>query len=376
MIEEKISESKNTDKKNSSEYNLKPTDTKSILSRFKDFKYEPSFCVPTGFKQFDGFLKGGFPDGLHILSAKPSKGKTTLCTQMADQGAQSGIDVLYISLEMNPQKLISQSISRHLYLKYGEQTTSTSTGKHYLAKSAYDIRTHRYADSYSSKEKEAIENAISEYEQYCSRITYYDREIISRKNKGYEGFKHTLANYAKTHERFLVIIDYIQILSFIVNDRVSDKQRIDEVVYNLKDFSYKFGVPVLAISSSNRNSYDDEGSMQAFNGSSSLDFTADSLFYLQNAGMDFSTEDKSEIKRKARTQILENSINRQQQNPFIGVPLQMKILKNRDNCKGDIFFNAKLGFSYFEEIDKGSIELPSISTNANPVFDPKKKKAV
>ncbi len=106
----------------------------------------------------------------------------------------------------------------------------------------------------------------------------------------------------------MVIIDYIQILSFIVNDRVSDKQRIDEVVYNLKDFSYKFGVPVLAISSSNRNSYDDEGSMQAFNGSSSLDFTADSLFYLQNAGMDFSTEDKSEIKRKARTQILENSI--------------------------------------------------------------------
>src|SRR5699024_3347714 len=50
--------------------------------------------IPTGFKQLDGILDGGIREGLHVLGAISSLGKTTLAMQIADQIAQYGEDVL------------------------------------------------------------------------------------------------------------------------------------------------------------------------------------------------------------------------------------------------------------------------------------------
>ena len=50
--------------------------------------YDPT---PTGFNALDKYaLNGGLYEGLYILGAKPSLGKTTFVMQIADQVAKSG----------------------------------------------------------------------------------------------------------------------------------------------------------------------------------------------------------------------------------------------------------------------------------------------
>ena len=56
--------------------------------------------IPTGFSNLDKILEGGLYEGLYIVGAISSLGKTTLITQIADQIAEAGEDVLIFSLEM------------------------------------------------------------------------------------------------------------------------------------------------------------------------------------------------------------------------------------------------------------------------------------
>src|SRR5699024_976856 len=69
--------------------------------------------IPTGFKQLDEILDGGIREGLHVLGAISSLGKTTLAMQIADQIAQYGEDVLIFSLETGTNELIAKSVSRN-----------------------------------------------------------------------------------------------------------------------------------------------------------------------------------------------------------------------------------------------------------------------
>ncbi|MCE2175451.1 DNA primase, partial [Streptococcus thermophilus] len=55
-------------------------------------------CISTGFAMLDEALDGGLYEGLYIVGAISSLGKTTLVTQIADQVASKGQDVLIFSL--------------------------------------------------------------------------------------------------------------------------------------------------------------------------------------------------------------------------------------------------------------------------------------
>ncbi len=50
--------------------------------------------------------------GLYVIGAISSLGKTTFANQMADQIAEQGKSVLYISLEQSSLELTAKSISR------------------------------------------------------------------------------------------------------------------------------------------------------------------------------------------------------------------------------------------------------------------------
>ncbi|NCB72464.1 MAG: DNA primase, partial [Clostridia bacterium] len=56
--------------------------------------------ITTGFTELDNVLDGGLYEGLYIVGAISSLGKTTLITQIGDQIAQNKQDILLFSLEM------------------------------------------------------------------------------------------------------------------------------------------------------------------------------------------------------------------------------------------------------------------------------------
>lgn len=88
--------------------------TTNLVKQILDQSLKPKF-IPTGFSTYDQAM-GGLPDeGLVILAATTSSGKSTMANQLALNMHRIGWDVCKISLEMNE----SQEIERILSNKTG-----------------------------------------------------------------------------------------------------------------------------------------------------------------------------------------------------------------------------------------------------------------
>ena len=96
----------------------------------------------------------------------------------------------------------------------------------------------------------------------------------------------------------VVVIDYLQILA-PADIKASDKQNTDKAVLELKRLSRDKKLPVLAISSLNRENYNAPISMTAFKESGAIEYSSDVLLGLQYKGMDYQEgeADKARDKR-------------------------------------------------------------------------------
>ena len=279
--------------------------------------------IPTGFKGLDAVLDGGLYEGLYIVGAISSLGKTTLITQIADQIAQAGYDVLIFSLEMARAEIMAKSISRHTL----QQVLSSGVDIR-NAKTTRGITTGKRYENYSKTELELINGAIVAYSQYAEHI--YISEGIG--DIGAEQIRDTVKQHILfTGNTPVVIIDYLQILA-PYSERATDKQNTDKAVMELKRISRDFKTPVIGISSFNRANYSVAVTMEAFKESGAIEYSSDVLIGLQLKGAGKKDFDANEAKKKSPREI------------------ELVILKNRNGSTGD-----KLGyryyplFNYFEE---------------------------
>lgn len=276
----------------------------------------------TGFDKLDSILDGGLYEGLCIIGAITSLGKTTLALQIADQIADSGRDVLIFSLEMARTELMSKSISRLTLL----DVMGDPEGDIRDAKTNRGITAGARYENYSQKERELIQRAITAYGEYARHIfihegigdigTDYIRETVK---------KHILF----TGQAPVVLIDYIQILA-PYDVRATDKQNTDKAVLELKRISRDFKIPVIGISSLNRTSYNrEEIGLDAFKESGSIEYGSDVLIGLQRKGA-------GSAGFSSRTDPRE---------------IELVILKNRNGKTGDrVTFNYYPRFNYFKEV--------------------------
>jgi replicative DNA helicase len=279
--------------------------------------------IPTGFNKLDGVLDGGLYEGLYIVGAISALGKTTFITQIADNIAQSGHDVLIFSLEMARAELMAKSISRHTL-----EITLESGGDTRNAKTTRGITTgKRYAD-YSKAERELIEAAIKAYGQYAERI--FISEGIG--DIGAAQVREAVQKHISfTGRTPTVIIDYLQILA-PHSERMTDKQNTDKAVMELKRISRDYKTPVLAISSFNRQNYNSSVTMEAFKESGAVEYSSDVLIGLQLARAGEQGFNATEEKKKDPRNI------------------ELVILKNRNRRTGDkLIFDYFPLFNYFKE---------------------------
>lgn len=279
--------------------------------------------IPTGFKKLDSVLDGGLYEGLYIIGAISSLGKTTIITQIADQIAQAGTDVLIFSLEMARTEIMAKSISRHTL-----QSVLATGGDIRNAKTARGITTGKRYRDYSQTERDLINSSIMKYSEYAQNI--YISEGVGE--IGAEQIRETVKKHVLfTGKTPVVIIDYIQILA-PYSERATDKQNTDRAVMELKRISRDYKTPVIGISSFNRANYKEAVTMEAFKESGAIEYSSDVLIGLQLKGVGKNGFDASEAKRKNPREI------------------ELVILKNRNGRTGDsLSFNFYPLFNYFKE---------------------------
>lgn len=281
--------------------------------------------ISTGFPNVDKALDGGLSDGLYVVGAIPSLGKTTLIMQIADCVAMQGQDVLIFSLEMSRVELMAKSISRltihqRNVLKMGNEVLKTSR----------QILDGRRYERYTDSDKKVIAFAKSEYMKFAQHIFV----VEGVGDIGISGIRKRVEEHIEmTGNTPIVVIDYVQILAPL-DVRASDKQNIDKAALEMKRISRDFMTSVIGISSFNRSNYKAKAEFSAFKESGALEYGADVVIGLNLEGAGEEGFDATVEKNKSPRRI------------------EAVILKNRNGRTGDtILFEYFPQFNYFA--DKG-----------------------
>lgn len=304
--------------------------------------------IKTGFSFFDDEnrnLFGGLHEGLYIMGAISSLGKTTFCWQLAEQIAERGTPVLFFSLEQSKEELLAKGISRRTYEAGGRE----------FGKGVQHILNGRRYAGYSWKEMAVITEAIAKTAEADEKIM-----IVEGTQNGHRIGLKEIRDFVREAEIYygqspVIFLDYLQILP-PADIRAPERQNTDIAVTALKDISRFYHTPVFVISSFNRESYMEPVTMKAFKESGAIEYSSDVLMALQLDGMDiqkiktgdtFKPED--EKTRKARVYDLIDRCTEAKMEKT-AVRVQLKVLKNRNGNT----FNAALdlihAYCYFEEI--------------------------
>lgn len=219
----------------------------------------------TGYKALDDIQP--FYSGFYILAAAPGVGKTTAMLQLSYQLAASGTHAIFVSLEQTPLEIYSKAISRKSYMKY---VTSNSTIPTYTS---MDVRCNRVdPHTFNALRNECIQEVEDRLhivqgngtvDDICLEADY----MIDQLNGS----------------DVCIVIDYLQIISApTVNGRPLDiKSNMDYTVSKLKEFQKKHNIPVVLISSLNRQSYMAPLTYDCCKESGNIEYTADVIWGLQ-----------------------------------------------------------------------------------------------
>lgn len=314
----------------------------------------------TGFTELDKKLDGGFMgEQLIFLGAISSLGKTSYALQIATQIAEQGKDVLIFSLEMSKNELNAKTISRYTHI--------LTTGKKNEYRQKYrlttrDILSGRVGDMVFNEPQDDKARLFVEAIDATEKIAGNIRIFVGENDVTVDKVRAVVDTHIKaTRKRPFVIVDYLQILNPSDEARTTDKRLLtDYDVTRLKVVSRDYHIPVLVISAFNRTSYLEPVSMSSFRESSCIEYSSDILLAMQYDGMDYQ---KHWFTRKSgkKTQVFESQqdhntrvrelLDKMDKDGSNGLelPIELKILKNRNGTKGSLYYGFLPAYNYYGE---------------------------
>ena len=270
----------------------------SVSEKLK--KFRPEFIrkvkhYPTGIHKLDQLLGGGLYAGLTFLGATPGTGKSTLILQIASEIAATGQPVLFYSLEMSVEQLEAKILNREIHRKYPDSTTT-----------ARGIFTAGEADSPENIKKwEMIEEIKEDIGDKYWEFYIKEKDQASFSSKDIE---KDVGEFIKYKNKLpVVFVDYLQILSPVDERKTqNEKQKNDENVIVLNDLSNKYNLPIVVISSLNRDSYKSEEKpkpmgMAAFKETGSIEYTASVILGMQQRGLQNRGDGQEEMNDESET---------------------------------------------------------------------------
>lgn len=218
---------------------------------------------PTGFTTLDSILSGGIRQGLYTIGGTPSIGKTSFILQIADYLQSNSYGVLYFNLEQDARQLEAKCISRKTKLP------------------ANDILVHW--NDLSAEKKALVKDAIISYQTTYSttlgNIFFYGENQRQSAEDIAQAVNTYFENFPCEDIKPVVMVDYLQLLSGRVGE--TDKQVLDNNVMKLKNIISYYGVPVIAISSLNRDNYTKPINLAAFKESGIIEYSSDVVIGIQ-----------------------------------------------------------------------------------------------
>lgn len=296
--------------------------------------------TPTGFQTLDDLLNGGIREGLIIVGAVPSLGKTTFLIQMLDQivsqaweddqkaetiDPNTRRDALIFSLEESANSLIAKMISR----RGAEYAMRVNRPLKEYAKSSDQILNYQSHELWKKDALQLYELCKNGVMKTGEKFAIIDGRPVSALE-----VRESIEEYKTATGRTpIVLIDYLQIMKPM--DPKSDlRNTINENLTELANLSHEYNTPIVVISSFNRQSYGQGVNYASAKESGNVEYSADIMIGLQfeNVG------GKNFDEKKARKQDIRK--------------IELIIQKNRRGKTNDVIkFDYMAEFNLF--IDRG-----------------------
>ena len=232
--------------------------------------------ISTGYNHLDELLDGGLYPGLYTFGADTSLGKSTFWLNIALNISSQGRSVLFFSVEMSKYELTGRMLSRETYLL-------SNSNKDGHAQTERSLTTFDKIDRLDMTDKAIIDKAKTLFRHHARNLYLFENigEIYA------ETIQKEVINFMTrtgTTQPPVVIVDYIQILrsrdKFI---DANDKLKLDKNLFFFKKLSNDMRLPIVLISSLNRDSYKNWSriTMTSFKESGSIEYTSDVLIGMQ-----------------------------------------------------------------------------------------------
>lgn len=224
--------------------------------------------VSTGYTYIDNMLGGGLYEGLNILASVPNIGKTSFAYTIAEKMAIDCTPVMMFSMELQKKDLFIKSISRMNRL-IGTNTLDLNGVK---------------KGNWKDIDEKTIASNVRKLKSYSNNIFLYDAQMTMK----VENIIAEVDKFIKITKRLpVVIVDYLQLVD---TDQFykDDKAKIDKVTIALRNLAIKHHIPLLAISSINRESYKTKAeiNLASMKGSGDIEYSADCIITMSKIEQD------------------------------------------------------------------------------------------
>ena len=300
---------------------------------------------PSGFGSLDKVLDGGFRSGeLVLVGARPGLGKTTFALQVARNLVASGHSVVYFTFEHDNHSLLER-----LIIMEAAEIAGSFAVQLPAVRQAFNTR--RSSDRMMAGRLAGTEGgaeAVQALESYSERLHLHRSSGAETSVEIMTGVVESILE--DTGETPFLVVDYLQKVHAAapVTDRrrtarLSEEDRITEVVEGLKDMALELMVPVLALVAVDKGGLAaaTRTRVQDLRGSSALAHEADVVLILNN---------KFDV--VARHHLMYNTGNAEQFHHWV----VMTIEKNRSGADSiDLEFRKRFEHSRFDT-DGGRVQ--------------------
>ena len=246
---------------------------------------DPPTVVGTGVPSLDSVLMGGLAPGCHVLMAQPGAGKSALALHVAMCVAAQGGRVLFASTEMTRQQCLARLSAAvahstpgipDFYWSAWEQMGRNARRE----MAAFDLDAQGRLDYLGSF---AAIRALREMRRTCPGLAVSDDARVA----SVAALRETCAE-GRRAGMDLLVVDYLQRLRPPDGCEREDQYRqVTETSRALMDMARELSLPVLVISSMNREAMrSKEASMSGGRGSGDIEFDAVSIWQLMRDGED------------------------------------------------------------------------------------------